>query len=116
MCCTHVLPTSSFVSVWTYFRSFALQSAGFVFVLAQTFSRMRSRKVPVLKLGSRGPGGDARSLRCVRKAFASVRKRPQASASEQSQGSRGGHGREAQNCLASGLGRGKERGERRKER
>ena len=31
---------------------------------------MRSRRVPVLKLGSRGPGGDARSLRCVRKAFA----------------------------------------------
>ena len=42
------------------------------------FSRMRSRRVPVLKLGSRGPGGDARSLRCVRKAFA---KRSQASAS-----------------------------------
>ena len=50
---------------------------------------MRSRRVPVLKLGSRGPGGDARSLRCVRKAFAkrpqSVRKasakRPQAFAS-----------------------------------
>ena len=38
------------------------------------FSRRRSRRVPVLKLGSRGPGGDARSLRCVRKAFASVRK------------------------------------------
>ena len=42
---------------------------------------MRSRRVPVLKLGSRGPGGDARSLRCVRKAFASVRKRLQAFAS-----------------------------------
>ena len=42
------------------------------------FSRMRSRRVPVLKLGSRGPGGDARSLRCVRKASA---KRPQAFAS-----------------------------------
>ena len=41
---------------------------------------MRSRRVPVLKLGS-SPGGDARSLRCVRKAFASVRKRPQTSAS-----------------------------------
>ena len=44
------------------------------------FSRMRSRRVPVLKLGSRHPGGDAKSLRCVRKAFAkrsqSVRKRP----------------------------------------
>ena len=52
------------------------------------FSRMRSRRVPVLRLGSRGPGGDARSLRLcspsVRKrprAFASVRKRPQAFAS-----------------------------------
>ena len=31
---------------------------------------MRSRRVPVLKLGSRGPGGDARSYRCVRKASA----------------------------------------------
>ena len=45
------------------------------------FSRMRSRRVPVLRLGSRGPGGDARSLRCVRKAFArrsqSVRSRSQ---------------------------------------
>ena len=42
---------------------------------------MRSRRVPVLKLGSRGPGGDARSLSCVRKPFAkrsqSVRKRSQ---------------------------------------
>ena len=52
------------------------------------FSRMRSRRVPVLRLGSRGPGGDARSLRLcspsLRKrsqASASVRKRPQASAS-----------------------------------
>ena len=36
--------------------------------------RLLSRRVPVLKLGSRGPGGDARSLRCVRKASA---KRPQ---------------------------------------
>ena len=49
---------------------------------------MRSRRVPVLRLGSRGPGGDARSLRLcspsVRKrsqASASVRKRPQAFAS-----------------------------------
>ena len=46
---------------------------------------MRSRRVPVLKLGSRGPGGDARSLRCVRKRSQSVRKastkRPQAFAS-----------------------------------
>ena len=39
---------------------------------------MRSRRVPVLKLGSRGPGGDARSLRCVRKASASLRRRSQA--------------------------------------
>ena len=45
------------------------------------FSRMRSRRVPVLRLGSRGPGSDARSLRCVRKASASVRKRSQAFAS-----------------------------------
>ena len=41
-------------------------------------SRMRSRRVPVLRLGSRGPGGDARSLRLC---SPSVRKRPQASAS-----------------------------------
>ena len=34
------------------------------------FSRMRSRRVPGLRLWSRGPGGDARSLRCVRKALA----------------------------------------------
>ena len=40
-----------------------------------TFSRMRSRRVPVLKLGSRGPGGDARSLRLCSQ---SVRKRSQA--------------------------------------
>ena len=38
---------------------------------------MRSRRVPVLKLGSRGPGGDARSLRLWTQAFAIVRKRPQ---------------------------------------
>ena len=36
---------------------------------------MRSRRVPVLRLGSRGPGGDARSLRLC---SPSVRKRPQA--------------------------------------
>ena len=42
---------------------------------------MRSRRVPVLRLGSRGPGGDARSLRLWTQAFASVRRRPQASAS-----------------------------------
>ena len=40
------------------------------------FSRMRSRRVPVLRLGSRGPGGDARWLRLCPQAFASVRKRP----------------------------------------
>ena len=34
---------------------------------------MRSRRVPVLRLGSRGPGGDARSLRLWTQAFASVR-------------------------------------------
>ena len=75
---------------------------------------MRSRRVPVLKLGSRGPGGDARSLRCVRKAFA---KRSQASADKivakrrtvvtfyvspyktvNNHRDRGGPGRETQNC------------------
>ena len=35
---------------------------------------------PVLKLGSRGPGGDARSLRLCSQAFASVRNRSQSSA------------------------------------
>ena len=39
---------------------------------------MRSRRVPVLKLGSRGPGGDARSLRLCPQ---SVRNRSQSSAS-----------------------------------
>ena len=38
---------------------------------------MRSRRVSVLKLGSKGPGGDARSLRLWTQASASVRKRPQ---------------------------------------
>ena len=41
------------------------------------FSRMRSRRVPVLRLGSRGPGGDARWLRLCPQAFASVRNRSQ---------------------------------------
>ena len=41
---------------------------------------MRSRRVPVLKLGSRGPGGDAGSLRLCSQAFAIVRNCPQASA------------------------------------
>ena len=41
---------------------------------------MRSRRVPALKLGSTGPGGGARSLRLCSQAFASVHKRPQASA------------------------------------
>ena len=79
---------------------------------------MRSRRVPVFKLGSRGPGGDARSSRLCSQAFASVRNRSQSSAiesqssrnaelssclrfalqkSQQSQGS-GGRGRETQNC------------------
>ena len=47
-------------------------------VLQYFYSRMRSRRVPVLRLGSRGPGGDARSLRLC---SPSVRKRPQAFAS-----------------------------------
>ena len=38
---------------------------------------MRSRRVPVLRLGSRGPGGDARSLRLCSQAFAIVRNRSQ---------------------------------------
>ena len=42
---------------------------------------MRSRRVPVLRLGSRGPGGDARLLRLWTQAFAIVRNRSQASAS-----------------------------------
>ena len=42
---------------------------------------MLRRRVPVLKLGSRGPGGDARSLRLWTQASASVRKRSQAFAS-----------------------------------
>ena len=41
---------------------------------------MRSRSVPVLRLGSRGPGGDARSLRLCSQASAIVRNRPQSSA------------------------------------
>ena len=47
----------------------------------RAYSRMRSRRVPVLRLGSRGPGGDARSLRLGSQASASVRKRSQAFAS-----------------------------------
>ena len=35
---------------------------------------MSSRRVPVLRLGSRGPGGDARSLRLCSQAFAIVRR------------------------------------------
>ena len=41
---------------------------------------MRSRRVPVLRLGSRGPGGEARSLRLWSQAFASVRNRPPSTA------------------------------------
>ena len=44
------------------------------------YSRMRSRGVPVLRLGSRGPGGDARLLRLWTQAFAIVCNRSQASA------------------------------------
>ena len=83
------------------------------------FSRMRSRRVPVSRLGSRGPGGDARSLRCVRIESAIVRNRSRrvrhagretqncrhfwirrvfaSQKCQQSQGS-GGRGRETQNC------------------
>ena len=62
-----------------------------------TFSRMRSRRVPVLRLGSRGPGGDARSLRLC---SPSVRKRPQAFASvgECRASSGVANRRETQNC------------------
>ena len=81
------------------------------------FSQMRSSRVPVLRLGSRGPGGDARSLRLCPP---SVRKRSQAFAegrtcrncrhfwtrlvssrleSVNSHRDRGGPGRETQNCL-----------------
>ena len=58
---------------------------------------MRSRRVPVLRLGSRGPGGDARSLRLCPP---SVRKRPRVSKikSVNSHRDRGGPGRETQNC------------------
>ena len=56
-----------------------------------------SRRVPVLRLGSRGPGGDARSLRLC---SPSVRKRPQASASvgECRASSGVANRRETQNC------------------
>ena len=58
---------------------------------------MRSRRVPVLRLGSRGPGGDARSLRLCPP---SVRKRLQASASVgECRASSGiANRRETQNC------------------
>ena len=45
---------------------------------SDSVSRMRSRRVPVLKLGSKGPGGDQKSLRLC---SSSVRKRSQAFAS-----------------------------------
>ena len=56
------------------------------------FSRMRSRRVPVLRLGSRGPGGDARSLRLCSQ---SVRKRSQSSASVRNRSRRVAHAGEA---------------------
>ena len=61
-------------------------------ILPFIFPRMRSRRVPVLRLGSRGPEGDKRSLRLWTQAFASVRKRPQAfrKRSQASAGVRGG--------------------------
>ena len=46
--------------------------------LSISFSRMRSRRVPVLRLGSGGPGGDQKSLRLC---SPSVRKHLQASVS-----------------------------------
>ena len=60
----------------------------YVSTVRATLSFSRSRRVPVLRLGSRGPGGDARSLRLcsqsVRKrsqsVSQSVRKRSQSSA------------------------------------
>ena len=44
-------------------------------------SRMCGRRIPVSRLGSRGPGGDQKSLRLWTQAFASVRKCSQAFAS-----------------------------------
>ena len=38
---------------------------------------MRSRRLPVVRLGSKGPGGDARSLRLCSQAFAIIRNRSQ---------------------------------------
>ena len=61
------------------------------------FSRMLCRRVPVLKLGSRGPGGDARSLRLWTQAFALVRSRSQAFA-EGRTCRRDENRRETQNC------------------
>ena len=61
------------------------------------FSRMLRRRVPVLKLGSRGPGGDARSLRLWTQAFAIVRNRPQAFTEGQTC-RRNENRRETQNC------------------
>ena len=78
------------------FLSFGDQNPHLAIML---FSRMRSRRVPVLKLGSRGPGGDARSLRLcsqsVRKA--STKRPPQASA-EGRTCRRVQNRRETQNC------------------
>ena len=61
------------------------------------YSRMRSRRVPVLRLGSRGPGGNARSLRLCSQAFAIVRKGSQAFAVRRTC-RRDENRREMQNC------------------
>ena len=58
----------------------ACSAAGLSCVHVRIFSRMRRRRVPVLKLGSRGPGGDAKSLRLWTQASAIVRNRSQSSA------------------------------------
>ena len=57
---------------------------------------MRSRRVPVLRLGSRGPGGDARSLRLWTQASAIVRKHPQSFASVRKRLQGVGHAGETQ--------------------
>ena len=82
------------------------------------FSRMLRRRVPVLRLGSRGPGGDARSLRLCPQAPAIIRNRSRRVGgtkivakrrtvvtcyvsyykSVNSHRDRGGPGRETQNC------------------
>ena len=57
------------------------------------FSRMLRRRVPVLRLGSKGPGGDARLLRLWTQASAIVRNRSHLSASVRNRSQRVGHAR-----------------------